>query len=240
MNQLLEKILERLKDAVYPRHCPVCDEIVGGGEKICADCMRELKLVKAPWCMSCGRPIRDAHERCHECKRAGMREFVRGRVLYEYPSVAKSIYRFKYGNRAEYAEFFGGEMAYFLKDFIDGTAADGIIPIPLHKKRMKKRGYNQAGLLAEELGKVCNIPVYDKLLIRVKNTAPLKMLGLSERQNNLKKAFNISQNGVKLKRVILVDDIYTTGSTIAEAAHTLRTYGVSEVYFVALACGEGI
>ena len=85
-----------------------------------------------------------------------------------------------------------------------------------------------------------NIPVYTNLLLRVKNTTPLKQLNPAERQNNLKKAFNIAENDVKLSTIILIDDIYTTGSTMDEAADVLLRHGVQRVYFITLACGAGI
>jgi len=94
--------------------------------------------------------------------------------------------------------------------------------------------------LADALGAYAGVPVQHNFLLRKKNTTPLKYLNPKERQNNLKKAFIISQNDVKLKRVILVDDIYTTGSTMDEAARTLINSGVETVYFVALACGAGV
>jgi ComF family protein len=146
----------------------------------------------------------------------------------------------KYGGRREYAEFFGEEIEKYLGDFIRKVNPDGIVPIPLHKKRFAHRGYNQAELLARVLGTHVELPVYTKMLVRVKNTKPLKLQNPSERQNNLKKAFIMAQNDVKLKTILVVDDIYTTGSTIDEAARVLKENGVENIYFVTLACGAGV
>ena len=154
--------------------------------------------------------------------------------------MAATIYRLKYGGRQEYARFLGEEMAYYLGSFIKEVHPDALIPVPLHPKRFRKRGYNQAALLARTLGTCLDIPVEEKILCRTKDTKPLKLLNPEERQNNLKKAFNITQNDVKLNTVIMVDDIYTTGSTMDEAARTLLEGGVKKVYFVALACGAGV
>ena len=131
-------------------------------------------------------------------------------------------------------------MAEYLGNFIRSIHPDALIPVPLHRKRKAVRGYNQAELLARVLGKHLEVPVYAGFLLREKNTSPLKYENPQERQNNLKKAFIIARNDVKLEKVILVDDIYTTGSTIDEATRTLRTAGVREVYFVTLAVGAGI
>ncbi|MCM1043980.1 MAG: ComF family protein [Candidatus Gastranaerophilales bacterium] len=223
---------------LFPLRCPVCDRIAPYGEKICLSCMERLKPITPPWCMKCGKKLREDGELCGDCRKR-THLFVRGRALYEYESVAPSIYRMKYGNRREYAAFFGEETARYLGDFIQKIRPDALIPIPLHKKRIRKRGYNQAALLAREIGDRTGVPVYEDLLIRVKNTVPLKRQNPEERQNNLKKAFIIAQNDVKLKTIILIDDIYTTGSTMDEAAATWRTAGVENIYFIALSSGAG-
>ena len=113
-------------------------------------------------------------------------------------------------------------------------------PVPIHKKRLRRRGYNQATLFAAALGRELQIPVIDNLISRVENTKPMKMLSGRERQNNLKKAFKIGQNDVKLDTIIIIDDIYTTGSTIDALAREIKKAGVTNIYFIALAIGEGI
>jgi len=189
--------------------------------------------------MKCGKKLEQEGELCGDCKRKE-HLFVKGRILYEYDSVVSSIYRLKYGGRREYADFFGEEMAKYLGPFIRQVRPDGIVPIPLHPKRMKVRGYNQAALLAKALGKHCEVPVYEHYLERRKNTLPLKLQNPKERQNNLKKAFNIAENDVKLKQIILIDDIYTTGSTMDEASRTLLQHGAQEIYFLTLSGGSGV
>ncbi len=234
------KVIKLIKQLLFPLRCPMCDEPVRPfGALICPECMGKKKMLAAPYCMKCGKSISEDVEYCRDCRRKE-HVFVRGRALYEYDSVAATIYRFKYGGRQEYADFFGEELAFYLGSFIKEIKPDVLIPIPLHKMRQRGRGYNQAALLARALGERMGVPVWEKYLLRVKNTTPLKRLNPKERQNNLKKAFIISRNDVKLKTVILVDDIYTTGSTIDEAARTLLESGVERVYFVALACGVGV
>lgn len=240
IGEIIEELREKAINLLYPRRCPVCDDIVSpGGEKICPDCLKKLKLLTPPWCMKCGKKLEEEEEFCTDCGRI-RHSFDRGRALYEYQSTAISIYRLKYGGRREYAEFFGEEMARYLGSFLEQIKPDALVPIPLHPKRFRKRGYNQAALLARELGRYAGIPVREKLLVRVKNTSPLKLQNPAERQNNLKKAFNIGENDVKLKTILLVDDIYTTGATMDAAAAVLRQNGVERVYCVMLACGAGI
>lgn len=233
-------MFKRAVQLLFPLHCPVCDEIVTpSGEKICLKCLRKLKLLTPPWCVKCGKKLAGEGELCTDCQ-GREHQFIRGRALYEYESAAPSIYRFKYGGRREYAEFFGEQMAEYLGDYVRGVNPDALIPIPLHRRRKLQRGYNQAQLLAQAVGERLGMPVCTDLLVRSKNTRPLKYQNYEERQNNLKKAFNVARNDVKLKKIILIDDIYTTGSTIDEAARALKAVGVSEIYFVTLACGAGI
>lgn len=237
INKFIKKHVLQL---LFPTRCPVCDSIVSPyGAKICLECMGSLRLLTPPWCMKCGKKLETEEEFCKDC-RDKVHYFVRGRALYEYRSVSQSVYRMKYGGRQEYADYFGEEMAVYLGSFIRQIQPDGIIPIPLHKKRLNKRGYNQAALLAKSLGAHVNVPVYDKILVRQKNTKPLKLQNPTERQNNLKKAFIIAENDVKLKTILVVDDIYTTGSTIDEVTRVLKQHGVEKIYFVTLACGAGI
>lgn len=115
-----------------------------------------------------------------------------------------------------------------------------IIPVPLHPARKRTRGYNQADILAEELGKILDIPVNRKVLYRIRNTKPQKNLDNMQRISNLKGAFAVSkQQGVK-KAVLLVDDIYTTGSTIHKAAYMLKLAGAEKVYFLTISIGQGL
>lgn len=240
VTDLGKKAYGGLLQLLYPLRCPVCDRIVTpAGEKVCLECLGKLKLLTPPWCMKCGKKVGEQEEYCSDCRKKE-HEFVRCRALYEYGSAASSIYRFKYGGRREYADFFGEQAAAYLGGFIRGLEPDGLLPVPLHRKRLRARGYNQSLLLARALGKRLDIPVYGNLVARVRNTEPLKYENPQERQNNLKKAFIIRQNDVKLKKVVIVDDIYTTGSTMDEISGVLKAAGVEEVYGVALACGAGI
>lgn len=231
----------KLKDLLFPRRCPVCDRPVKPfGADICTDCARKLKYVKEPVCMRCGKALHDAQqEYCYDCAHK-QHVYDRGISLYEYGSIRSCVYRFKYSGRQEYAAFLGREMAERLGRQILAWKPDALIPVPLHPKRLRGRGYNQAQLLAEELGKYLDVPVVSDWVIRVKNTVPQKLLDGRKRQNNLKKAFKIEQNDVKLNTIVIIDDIYTTGSTMDEIARECRRCGVQRVYFAALSIGNGI
>ena len=130
-------------------------------------------------------------------------------------------------------------MAEAYAGIIKQLGVEAIIPIPLHKDRLKARGFNQATILAVEISKVTKVPLLENLLIRPNRTSSQKKLGRGQRQNNMKKAFHIAKNDVKLRTVIIVDDIYTTGNTIGAAAAVLRSVGVERIYFITLATGRG-
>lgn len=233
-------MIERILDYVYPRRCPVCDEVVPRGGLICAPCKETLQYVEEPRCFSCGKTLlSEDEEMCDDCK-DGRHIYRKGLALYEYPAISKSIYRFKYQGRCEYADFFGKDMAKHLRREIKQWKAQALVPVPLYAAKERKRGFNQAELLANVLGRELGLPVEKNLIIRRKHTVPMKNLDAAMRQINLKKAFLMGQDDVKLKRVIIVDDIYTTGSTIDAMAGVLLAAGIEEVYFVALSIGNGI
>ena len=119
---------------------------------------------------------------CEDC-RENEHYFLGGRALYTYDSVAPSIYRFKYAGRQEYGLFFAREIAYYLGDYIREISPDAIVPVPLHPRKERIRGYNQAEVVAKELGRMLDIPVFPKLVRRVEDTKPLKSMGPWERQN---------------------------------------------------------
>lgn len=231
----LQKIIP---DLLFPRRCAVCDDISDiRGQGVCSKCLPKIVYITEPCCMKCGKQLaRQEQEYCGDCSR-NRHLFVKGMALYDQGSMAESVFRFKYGNRPEYARFYGRDLYEKKRDFLEQVRPDALVPVPIHWSRMRRRGYNQAQLIARELSKYSGIPVKEKLIRRCVKTAPLKDLGPLERQNNLKKAFKICQNDVKLKTIVIIDDIYTTGSTIDTMAKTFYQSGVESVYFMTLTIG---
>ena len=231
MQQIFTEIL-------FPRRCPVCDDIVKPwGELCCPECKKRLEYLGGNYCMKCGKGLlRQETEFCQDCRKY-KHKFIRGRSLYRYESVAGALFRFKYQGRQEYADFWGEELYQHLGREILAMKADAIVPVPLHKSRLNERGYNQADLLGKALAKRVQLPFLNKIVVRHKKTLPQKQLSYGERQNNLKKAFKLSANDVKLNTVIIVDDIYTTGSTVDALGEVFLEQGTKKVYVVTLAAG---
>ena len=227
-----------LKELLFPRRCPVCGKIARPFGELCCDCCKkQLVYIGENYCLKCGKGLSDEEQAyCSDCEKHP-KAFARGRSLYRYDSIAGGVFGLKYSGREEYADFFGEEICRGLGDFLKKTKAEALIPVPLHPKRQRERGYNQATLLAKAVEKHCNIPCREDIVARIKYTVPQKKLNYTERQNNLKKAFILLKNDVKLERVIIVDDIYTTGSTVDALAKVLLAGGVKEVYVLTLASG---
>ncbi len=190
--------------------------------------------------MKCGKPVRHKEqEYCFDCGRKN-HYYDRGYSVWLHKKPARgAIYRFKYNNQRRYGYFFAQEMGKVFGKYLKEKNIDVIIPIPLHRKRQKKRGYNQAEILAKELGKYVNVPVEKKWLCRRIYTNPQKELGKKERGKNLEHVFEVSGDFRQVKTVLLVDDIYTTGSTVDSAAEILKSHGVSKVYFLTITIGQG-
>mgnify|MGYP002509640657 CR=1 FL=1 len=235
------KLKDKILDLLFPRRCAVCDEIVDRpGEAVCSGCRSKIVYIKEPCCMKCGKQLKkEDQEYCGDCARI-KHIYTQGTALYDYGSMADSIFRFKYAGRMEYGSFYGSELYNKRVQWLAAIRPDALIPVPVHPSRKRSRGYNQAELIAGKLSELSGIPMEASLIRRVKRTRPLKGLSHSERQNNLKRAFKISINDVKLNTIVIIDDIYTTGATIDSMAQTFMEKGVKQIYFMALAIGRGI
>ena len=190
--------------------------------------------------MRCGKQIRSMEkEYCYDCLHTH-HYYDRGISLWLHREpVNQSIYQFKYHNQRRYGTIYAQEILYWYKDVIVSWHPDVIMPVPLHFRRKRKRGYNQARILAELIGMGTGIAVDSRHLIRRKYTNPQKILGHRQRKKNLKNAFAVKKDFVPVKTVLLIDDIYTTGSTIDAAAYVLKQRGVVNVYFLTISIGQG-
>ena len=229
-----------LLDLFFPKRCAVCDGILPWGQKeICEECKKKIYYSAGSVCFKCGKPVKEEEEYCYDCKRKE-HYFNQGAALFPYEYIRLSLYRFKYSGRMEYAGFYGRQMAYYFEEKRKQWNPQALVPVPLHRKKLRKRGYNQAELIARELSKYWGIPVITNLVVRCKNTRPMKEIVGTDRQNNLKKAFKLGTNDVKLNTIIIIDDIYTTGSTIDAIAKVCRKAGIANIYFLTVSIGYGL
>lgn len=236
--------LTSLYHFLYPKRCPVCEQIPPAGQDICPGCYNKLFFIEQPYCYSCGKPLSTSEEEfCFDCKKHP-KSFHRGFSLAVYNEAARhSLSAIKYHNRRHLIPFYVKETVSRYGPLFTSLHFDAILSIPIHKKRHKKRGFNQAALFASALGKVLHIPVYNDILVRVINTLPQKTLSPEKRLENLEKAFalhpELADRQLPFHRILLVDDIYTTGATMEAVTRILKKAGVKEIYIFSICIGQG-
>lgn len=191
--------------------------------------------------MKCGKPVKsEEQEYCRDCRKRAY-AYDQGRSLWLHVSpVPQAIYQFKFHNKRYYGDIFAREMAEQYGDWIRSRGVEEIIPVPLHPSRLRERGFNQAGLLARRLSEELGIPMGKNVVFRIRRTKPQKELDDREREKNLVQAFGVSRQWKAPRRVLLVDDIYTTGNTIHRISRLLKKAGAQKVYFLTISIGQGL
>lgn len=196
--------------------------------------------------MCCSKPMLTLElEYCQDCIKS-KKLFKQGGSLWKHQGDVKgSIYRFKYNNHRIYAKAYAHLIVTNYKHLLVKWKADALIAVPIHSSRRRKRGYNQAGILTTEIQKEINntfhvgiIDISDSMK-RVKSTGYQKELDNRERKLNMQSVFRLKGNIKVPEKVIIVDDIYTTGATVNEIAKVLLKNGAKEVYFLTISIGQG-
>lgn len=239
LRDIYRNVCESGLNLLYPHRCPICHRVLADQRAlICPACFAGLHPIGEPRCRLCGSPVEENRELCGDCA-ASDRSFDEGRGIYLYTERMRySLIRFKYGGRREYARFFGRAMYVYGYPELLRWKPDLIVPIPLHRRNRQQRGFNQAEILAEKIGALCGIPVSAEILKKKNLTRSQKTLNARERRKNLRQAFSVE---AKLcgERILLIDDVFTTGSTIDAAASCLREAGASAVFFLTLCIAGG-
>jgi len=240
-----KETLKCIKRIAYPARCPVCGRVLPAGEErdICKGCTGKIEYVGNSFCMKCGKPASSDTEFCLDCTKKNT-SYICGRAVFVYNRYMKQSFKdFKYNSRTEYARFYAREAFKKYGEWIKGISPDAFIPVPIHENRKIKRGYNQALLIAELLGELTGIRVINDLIIRSKDTSPQKELRDKERKRNLYNAFEAVKESRELYHnlecVIIIDDIYTTGSTIEECSYVLKSVHIDSIYFLCICTGKG-
>ncbi len=230
-------VLTTVVESLFPRRCMACNAFTGDRcDGFCAECQAGLWPWARPWCETCSRPLYGGAGTARTCGECAGRQLPYRRLLaaFHYGGpMADAIVRFKHGNHPEFGRRLGKMMVSVLVDEL--PEADVLVPVPLHPARAFLRGYNQAELLAQELGRSMATPVV-RGLVRVANTGSQRDRSRQERLAALSGAFRVPKpKTIAGLRVVLVDDVVTTGATSVECAKTLRQAGVREVCVVSLA-----
>ena len=251
MESWLKRIGNEMLDLVYPPglYCICCGKIIDDSRtyRLCNDCMRSMNWNTGRCCSRCGRPLADTDpgEKCFGCaqKEAAGREtgFDRGHACTGYGACAQSvIFALKYGGRADIGDTLG-EILYdmMISEYgAEGLTAmyDIVTPVPVHADKLKKRGFNHAELIGRSFANRAGLRFDPGMMVRTRGTVPMKGLGPEERRANIRGAFDIRNSRlphIEGARILLTDDIFTTGSTIDEIASLLKCHGASRVDFIA-------
>ena len=230
--------LEKFLNILYPKRCPVCHQILPERETlICSPCEKMLHPVVKDYCLKCGKPVDAEMELCPEC-RERHREFDRGRGIFLYNGkMRQSLIRYKYYGSREYGEYYADSICRYAGREIRAWKPDLILPVPMHPRKQRIRGFNQAADLAEKTGKILGIPVSSQIVHKIRITRSQKKLNATERKQNLRAVFQVTERLDGL-RILVIDDVYTTGSTIEAMAHVLKAAGAEKVFFVTLCTGQ--
>lgn len=228
---------------IYPQKCVICRKVIAQSSKeyVCDRCKKTVRPITEPRCKRCSKPCATLEqELCGDCSR---RKFLvkSGYALYLYDhNMQRAVQNFKYNGVLSCGDYFADEMVAEYGTWLKALSPDAIIPVPIHPKRMRYRGFNQAMYLAERIGEHTGIKVVSDYLIRTEDTKPQKELDNKDRFSNLKKGFSVTcSNSTQYNKVVLIDDIYTTGATLEACAHVLKQAGISQIFFLCLCIGSG-
>ena len=240
------KVFEFFINLILPPRCIKCGEILSERNGLCPDCFAKIDFISEPYCYCCGHPFNESanvkfasKQICGNCLKEKKHLFKMQRSAFVYDENSKDlIINFKFHDKTSSAEVLANMLFVAGKD-IWNENPDYLIPVPLHKKRLLKRRYNQSALLCKFLSLKTMVPSDYFSLERVINTVPQVSLTGAKRKNNLKKAFALKNpEKFKNKSVVLVDDVKTTGSTLKECAFILKKAGVKNIYSLTLAQTE--
>ena len=233
-----------MKGLIYPSsiYCIACGNLIDKTRKysLCDECIRKFNWVTQRSCDKCGRPLRDNQkgDRCGICNDVEL-AFEKGYVCVEYDDDTKEIvHHYKFNDQVYIAKV----VAEIMRDKLKGKCEllSLITAVPMHKKRLRKRGYNQAEVLARELGKLIALP-YEPLLARVNPTPPMSSLGIEARRLNLEEAFAMRKGqDARDKTILLIDDVLTTGSTADACARVMLDAGAKRVNLAVFAAGTSL
>lgn len=221
----MREFLNRFLTALFPKRCFLCGEVILPRQRLCSTCVEKAPYVLPPVCERCGRGVDVCTCKGHH------RHFDRSvSAFYHKDSAYRSLQGMKTYDDAVVTEGFATEMAEVVRREYGGISFDCVTSVPMHKKDYRDRGFDQAAGLAKDLARILDVP-YGVLLQKIIRTEPQKEMTAIRRRGNLLGVFD-AVAPVTGQRILLVDDVITTGSTLDECAKVLKIYGAEEVYGV--------
>lgn len=239
----MKNFLRHLLNIFLPPRCICCGEVLSEGNGLCPKCFSSVKFITKPYCAICGAPLENPLDEkdivCGKCLKDKRHYFSLQRSAFIYDENSKHmLINLKFHDKTSYAPVLAKFLHKAAFDILKENP-DIIVPVPLHYMRLLKRKYNQSSLLAHELSNLCNIPVDDFSLKRCKNTTPQVEFSGKARIKNVRGAFAVKNpKNIKNKKVLLIDDVMTTGSTLKECAIALKKAGAAKIYALTVARTE--
>lgn len=236
----LKSLRENFAELFFPPICPLCrNELLREDEELCEGCLSGMELIKKPYCLICGMQMESKEAISHICiwceKEKPYFSKARAYAIFDFKMV-ETIHRFKFAGWLSLAKFLAKGMINIYKEELKDDNYEVVIPVPLHWRRLLTRGFNQSAVLASAMARELNLRLELYSLKRVKNTKPQYGLTRRERKENVKNAFKVINNAkVKGKRILLVDDVYTTGATVGECSKVLKKAGADMIGVLTLA-----
>ncbi len=235
-HHFLQQTIETAVTFLYPAQCRACEEQLGleSVPYMCDTCWHDIVTIKPPWCKICGIP--NTEGRCDECATNPPRYGkLRSIAIYE-AVLQQAIHLFKFEKRTTLAAHLAQLIVEHIPNDCSITDYDYILPVPIHKKRLRERGFNQSTLLAKGIAKATGVSVETDTLIRQKNTSPQSSLDRNARQTNIIGAFELlREEVVRGKNILIFDDVFTTGATVREAVKVLWNADPTEIDILTLA-----
>jgi len=238
-------ILAGIADIIFPPCCVVCGELLQRHSSLalCKNCLQGISFIVSPLCPRCGMPFPAEEGGDHLCGQCLLEEkpYALARSVGRYEgTILTAIHKFKYHGKTGIGKALGGIMADFASGIWEMGTFDLIIPVPLHIKRLRERGFNQAVILARALSNRFHVPLDFSSLKRTRFTPPQVGLGRKERLANVKGAFSITTpRKIAGKKILLIDDVYTTGSTLVECSRVLLDANAEAVAILTAARATG-
>ncbi|MFV0416497.1 MAG: ComF family protein [Chthoniobacterales bacterium] len=219
-------------ELLFPSRCEVCGHAAAPKVQICPHCDKELPRISGTQCEVCSQPFASTHTHliCSNCIERDFQFVCCLSPMRACGPVRDIIHRLKYSKSPHLADVIASWMVPLIEDpRLKNITIDALVPVPLHKKRLRERGYNQAALLADQLSRIWKIPIF-YALTRTHYTETQTHFDRSRRMENLRNAFDFVHNTTLIqKNIMLIDDVFTTGSTLNECARTLLRHGVGSV-----------
>ena len=233
---VLRDLYETAVVFLYPAKCRVCEAFleVTSIPYICANCWHDIQFLEPPWCDICGTPNVDG--RCDKCATSPPRYGKLRSIAFYQTTLQQAIHLFKFEKKKVFAQHLIQLVNAYMPADCCIAEYDFILPVPIHKKRLRERGFNQATLLAKGIAQAEGVPILTDTLVRHRHTVAQSNLGMEARQQNIIGAFEIRNSHViHNKRILIIDDVFTTGATIREAVNELWKADPAEVDVLTLA-----